>query len=103
MNTDFLSFYAANQMGESATGWSRGFGSHAIRLRNALRLQAKMRPASEIIGEAANRAEETQDGNVVASWNAALRKTDRPMVRNARLQAWSWVTSSILVNRSGGV
>ena len=26
-------------------GCSRGFGSHAIRLRNGLRLQAQMRPA----------------------------------------------------------
>jgi hypothetical protein len=41
-------------------------------------------------------------GFVVAKWNAAPLKTDQAMVRNARERAWSWVTSSTLVNRHGG-
>ena len=52
---------------------------------------------------AANRAEETMGGFVVAKWNAAPLKTDQAMVRNARERAWSWVTSSTLVNRRDGV
>jgi len=38
-------------------------------------------------------------GFVVAKWSAAPLKTDQAMVRNARVWAWSWVTSSTLVNR----
>jgi len=34
---------------------------------------------------AANRAEETWGGYVVARWNAALRKTGQTMVRSARV------------------
>jgi hypothetical protein len=34
---------------------------------------------------AANRAEETKGGFAVAKWNAALRKTGKAMVRNARV------------------
>src|SRR5438105_2007134 len=49
---------------------------------------------------AANRAEETWCH--VAKWKVAPRKTDLAMVRNARGLAWSWVTSSTLVNRLGG-
>jgi hypothetical protein len=33
---------------------------------------------------------------------AAPLKTDQAVVRNARVRAWSWVTSSTLVNRPGG-
>ena len=36
-------------------------------------------------------------------WNVVPRKTDLAMVRNARGLAWSWVTSSTLVNRLGGM
>jgi hypothetical protein len=39
----------------------------------------------------------------VARWNAALRKTDVAMVHIARGLAWSWVTSSTLVNRLCGL
>jgi hypothetical protein len=38
----------------------------------------------------------------VAEWKAALLKTDKAMVRYAREGAWSWVTSSTLVNQPGG-
>jgi hypothetical protein len=38
----------------------------------------------------------------VASWKVVPRKTDGAMVRTARLRAWSWVTSSTLVNRWRG-
>jgi hypothetical protein len=48
---------------------------------------------------AANRAEETLRAPVVARWNAVPRKTGVAVVRNARGLAWSWVTSSTLVNR----
>jgi hypothetical protein len=34
---------------------------------------------------AANRAEETMGGFAVAKWNAALQKTGKAMVRNARV------------------
>ena len=39
----------------------------------------------------------------MARWNAAPRKTEVAMVRIARGIAWSWVTSSTVVNRLGGV
>jgi len=51
---------------------------------------------------AANHPEETRGGRCVARWNAALRKTDVAMVWIARGLAWSWVTSSTLVNGPGG-
>jgi len=59
------------------------------------RLQPSNRP------EAANRAEETLGGCVVAVLGMVPRKTDVAMVRHARGLAWSWVTSSTLVNRCG--
>ena len=37
----------------------------------------------------------------MAKWNAALRKADVAVVRTARGLAWSWVTSSTLVNCLG--
>lgn len=39
----------------------------------------------------------------MAKWNAELRKADIAMVRNARVRAWPWVTSSTLVNRVSGM
>ena len=48
MNTDFLTLDKGHPLGESATGCSRGFRSHATCLRNGTRLQAGMRPAGVI-------------------------------------------------------
>jgi hypothetical protein len=39
----------------------------------------------------------------VARWNEEPGKTDLALVRTARKRAWSWETSSTLVNRIGGV
>jgi hypothetical protein len=60
---------------------------------------AKRKRSNRLFAE--NRAEETQGRRVVAKWNAALRKTEGSMVHLARKKAWSWVTSSTLVNRFG--
>jgi len=48
MDIDFFSLDSVCQLGESATGRSRGFGSHAIRLRSSTGLQASTRPARTI-------------------------------------------------------
>ena len=48
MNTDFLALDKGHPLGESATGCSRSFRSHATCLRNGTRLQAGMRPAGVI-------------------------------------------------------
>jgi len=48
MNIDFRTVYDIHQLGETATGCSRGFGLQAVRLRNGKGLQAFMRPARTI-------------------------------------------------------
>jgi L-amino acid N-acyltransferase YncA len=45
----------------------------------------KILPGYQVRPAAANRAEETKGGFAVAKWNAALRKTGKAMVRNARV------------------
>jgi hypothetical protein len=62
-----------------------------------LRTERINRPAAE------NRAEETHCAFDVAEWNAVPQKTDLLLVQIARDRAWSWVTSSTLVNRPGGL
>jgi len=59
---------------------------------------------SEVIGPLPQIAPKKHCGpSLWQSGSVVPLKTDKAMVRNARVWAWSWVTSSILVNRRGGL